>query len=402
MMVDVKYLILGAGPAGLSVANKLIQNGEKDLILIEKEDTVGGLCRSRIVDGTPLDIGGGHFLDVQRENVLNFLFKFLPDKNWNKYIRNSQIYIHNQYIGSPIEANIWQFPIEMQVDYLKSIAKAGCVREINMPTRFVDWIFWKLGDRIANDYMIPYNEKMFGDNLNELGTYWLNKLPDVSFEDTLMSCLQRKPYGKQPAHSSFLYPKNDGYGIVWEIMGKNLGDKLILNTQIKNIDVNNRIVNGKYKAEYIINTIPWDTFSIENCHSSEIYELVSKLKHSSVVIEYHCENMNTEAQWIYYPDLKYNYHRKLIRNNFCTNSRGYWTETNLERFKPSTDFYYINDYSYPLNTIDKKNVISSILNIMKEKQIYGLGRWGEWQHYNSDVVVELAIRLADKLCEENM
>lgn len=27
--------------------------------------------------------------------------------------------------------------------------------------------------------MLPYNKKMFGDELNELGTYWLEKLPNV-------------------------------------------------------------------------------------------------------------------------------------------------------------------------------------------------------------------------------
>ena len=55
--------------------------------------------------------------------------------------------------------------------------------------------------------MLPYNEKMFGDDLDALGTYWLEKLPDVSFEDTLRSCLTHKAYGKQPGHANFLYPK---------------------------------------------------------------------------------------------------------------------------------------------------------------------------------------------------
>ena len=44
----------------------------------------------------------------------------------------------------------------------------------------IDWIYWKLGDKIADDYMIPYNQKIFNKELNELGTYWLEKLPNVS------------------------------------------------------------------------------------------------------------------------------------------------------------------------------------------------------------------------------
>ena len=56
-----KYLILGAGPAGLTLANMLLERGEDDFLVIEKEDSAGGLCRSRDVDASPFDIGGGHF-----------------------------------------------------------------------------------------------------------------------------------------------------------------------------------------------------------------------------------------------------------------------------------------------------------------------------------------------------
>ena len=59
-----KFLILGAGPAGLTFANKLKEAGETDFLVLEKEQEAGGLCRSIWIDGAPLDIGGGHILDV--------------------------------------------------------------------------------------------------------------------------------------------------------------------------------------------------------------------------------------------------------------------------------------------------------------------------------------------------
>ncbi|HOO28457.1 MAG TPA: NAD(P)-binding protein [Lachnospiraceae bacterium] len=77
-----KYLILGAGPAGLSFANRLLQNGETDFLVLEKESEAGGLCRSKYVGGGPLDIGGGHFLDVRNQEVLDFLFPFMPKTEW--------------------------------------------------------------------------------------------------------------------------------------------------------------------------------------------------------------------------------------------------------------------------------------------------------------------------------
>ena len=162
-MERVKYLILGAGPAGLSLANCLKQKGEESFLLLEKEKEAGGLCRSMDVDGAPLDIGGGHFLDVRRPEVNRFLFGFMPEEEWNRYERDSKIsfderYIEqdsgghgNRYIDHPFEANIWQMKPEKQKEYLESITEAGCNKGEEMPERFVDWIYWKLGKRIAED-----------------------------------------------------------------------------------------------------------------------------------------------------------------------------------------------------------------------------------------------------------
>lgn len=397
-----KYVILGGGPAGLTFANKLMQSGEKSFVLLEAENEAGGLCRSKMIDGAPLDIGGGHFLDVRRPKVNEFLFKFMPENEWDKYNRDSRIEINGIEVSHPIEANIWQMPIEMQVDYLKSVAVAGCNQGKEMPKEFVDWIFWKLGERIANDYMIPYNKKIFSKNLNELGTYWLEKLPNVSFEETLRSCLEHKAYGTQPGHAQFYYPKKYGYGELWLRMAKALGDNIIYNSKVNTIDFNTMTVRTdsgmEFAGEKIITTIPWK--SIDNLIGmpEELHDDIKKLKHSSVQIEYHKENMDTEAHWIYYPSEKLSYHRILVRHNFCPNSSGYWTETNCERAqKGDNENSYDNEYAYPLNTINKPEIMSRLISWCEGKQVYPLGRWGEHQHYNSDVTVMRAMELYERI-----
>lgn len=397
-----KYLILGAGPAGLAVANRLLQNGEDDFLVLEMESTAGGLCRSESVDGRPLDIGGGHFLDVRNPKVLDFVFPFMPVEEWDHYERDSRIVVNGNTINSPIEANIWQMKLEDQVEYLKAIAIAGCNLSEPMPEKFVDWIYWKLGKKIAEDYMIPYNQKMFGEDLNILGTYWLNKLPNVSFDETLISCLEKKAYGTQPGHAQFYYPKKYGYGELFIRMAAALGDKIVYNTPVTEIDCENNIVNGKYKADTIITTIPWKSVESFKGMPEEIRDVIESIKYSSTVIAYEPEMLDTKAQWIYYPDPKLSYHRILVRSNFCPDSKGYWTETNLTRFdekEHANDFYYINKYAYPLNTIGKQEKMQTLLSWAKSKNIIGLGRWGEWQHYNSDVVISLGMNLADELCK---
>lgn len=403
-----RYVILGAGPAGLAFANRLKQNGEDSFIVLEKEKKAGGLCRSEMVDGSPLDIGGGHFLDVRRPKVNEFLFGFMSKEEWNRYDRDSRIQLKEDCVHHPLEANIWEMSVENQVRYLKSISQAGCNREEPIPEKFVDWIYWKLGDEIAENYMLPYNSKMFADDLNDLGIYWLEKLPNVSFEETLLSCLQKKAYGTQPGHAQFYYPKQYGYGDLWERMAAKLQGAVVYDQDITELDFETKTVQTaageEYQADIIVTTIPWKEFQVIKGMPQEIHRCVKRLKHSSVEIRYYSKQLDTAAHWIYYPDEKLPYHRILVRHNFCENSQGYWTETRKERvalFPDEDNFRYLNEYAYPLNTLDKPVAIGQLLKWSREHSVYGLGRWGEHEHYNSDVVVERAMQLADQFCESD-
>lgn len=398
-----KYLILGAGPAGLAFACQLKRNGEDNFMILEKEKEAGGLCRSIEVDGSPFDIGGGHFLDVRRPKVNELLFSYIPEDEWTLFKRDSRIEMENSIISHPFEANIWQLPLEEQVEYLESIAKAGCNNGEPMPDKFIDWIQWKLGDKIAAEYMIPYNRKMFADELNDLGTYWLEKLPNVSFRETLLSCLSHQAYGTQPGHAEFYYPKHYGYGEVWLRMAASLEGYIVYESEVNSINFDTREIitkdGKKYKADNIITTIPWQAF--ENIYGmpQDIIKSIAELKSSSIETRYCADNLDTEAQWIYYPNEKLPYHRILVRHNFCAGSRGYWMETRGERVQlfdeKNNEYKYVNQYAYPLNTLNKPQIMDKLLAYAKEKQVYGLGRWGEHCHYNSDVTVELAMNLAD-------
>ena len=397
-----KYLILGAGPAGLTFANMLLEHGEKDFLVLERNPEAGGLCRSTEVDGSPFDIGGGHFLDVKDPGVTSFMFRFLPEDEWDRYERDSRIDLYGDIIGSPIEANIWQLPEDKQKRYLDAIECAGCNTGKDMPARFTEWIEWKLGKAIAEDYMLPYNRKMFGEDLDSLGTYWLEKLPNVSYEETKMSCVNKKAYGTQPGHARFMYPKKYGYGEAFLRMAGALGENIRYNEKVTSIDYENRIVNGIYSADNIVVTIPWNSVDKHIGLSDKLYKNLYDLKYSSIVTEYDPEMLDTKAHWIYYPDPGKSYHRILVRHNFCPGSKGYWTETNLARYDEAVaqkkgKSYFVNDYAYPLNTIGKQEKIKEFLDFTATRNIIGLGRWGQWQHFNSDVVMRLAMDLAGKM-----
>jgi len=398
--MKIKYAILGAGPSGLSLAHSLISKGvpKNEIIVFERENIAGGLCRSEIVDGAPLDIGGGHFLDLKRKNVLDFLFQFMPREEWNLHDRVSKIRIRGSEVDHPLEANLWQFPKNVQLDYLESIAQAGCVRGDIQPESFAKWIHWKFGDRIAEEYMLPYNRKIWSMNPDELGTYWLYKLPNVSFRETLASSLEGQPMGSLPAHGTFLYPKNFGYGEVWRRMGVALGESLKTNFMIESIDLESKKINNFWEYETLISTIPWAYWKSFSNAPLEIERAIASLKNASINIDYHPDTLNNNAHWIYEPKEEISFHRLLLRSNFAKGSRGYWTETNAVRALPEGGgVRFSNEYAYPINTLNKPAAVTKILDWAKTKSIRGLGRWGTWEHMNSDVAVDQALTFTNEL-----
>ena len=253
-----KILILGAGPAGLTVGNKLLDKGVDSFVILEKESVPGGLCRSKVVNGRAIDIGGPHFLDDRYANVLEYLFRFMPENEWGKYDRDGRILLADgQLITAPIESFLWQLKREDQIDYLESISKAGCNQGTPMPEKYVEWIYWKLGDKIADNYMLPYNKKLFGNEVENMGTYWLYKLPNVSFRETIMSCLDHKFYGVYPCQEKiFLYNTKLGYGEVWNRMADRLSEHIQYNCDVNSIDFNTHAVKASdgtvYSADMII------------------------------------------------------------------------------------------------------------------------------------------------------
>lgn len=397
-----KFVILGAGPSGLTLAHSLVDAGvpRSEIVVIEKERVAGGLCRSEQVDGAPLDIGGGHFLDMRRKEVLDFVFRFMPREEWALFDRVSKIRLRGIEVDHPLEGNLWQFPVEDQADYLESIAQAGSVRGEPMPESFAAWIEWKLGERIAREYMLPYNRKIWSMDPDALGTYWLYKLPNVSFRETLLSCLMGKPMGALPAHGTFLYPKEFGYGEVWRRMGEALGDSLVTDCPLESVDLRTKVVNGRWQAETIVSSIPWTIWLGAADLPPNVADDVRSLKNASIDVDYCADTLNSPSHWTYEPDESISYHRILLRSNFANGARGYWTETNAQRSLPTNGIRFHNEYAYPVNTLGKPEAVERILAWAAPHGVVGLGRWGKWEHMNSDVAVAEALQMARELAAE--
>ena len=65
-------IIIGAGPAGLTAAYELLQSGKENVLILEKNDKVGGLASTKVFGEYSYDIGPHRFFTKNEE--INELF----------------------------------------------------------------------------------------------------------------------------------------------------------------------------------------------------------------------------------------------------------------------------------------------------------------------------------------
>jgi hypothetical protein len=179
-------------------------------------------------------------------------------------------------------------------------------------------------------------------------------------------------------------------------MGQRLGEKLVTSCPVTRIDLPGRIVNGEFAADKIVTSIPWTIWPRLADIPRTIKTCIRKLEKASVDVDYVPEDRVTDAHWIYVPADNLSYHRILCRANFCEGSRGCWTETNSLRAEEQNGWRHRNEYAYPLNTTEKPGAITEIRRWASQHHIIPLGRWGLWEHMNSDVAVAEGVAAAQE------
>jgi hypothetical protein len=86
----------------------------------------------------------------------------------------------------------------------------------------------------------------------------------------------------------------------------------------------------------------------------------------------------------------------LLRHNFCEGARGHWTETNARRSRAADGTRFVNEFAYPVSTVGKPAAIRAIVDWFRGRGIIAIGRSGTWEHMNSDVAVDLALKAAEE------
>lgn len=400
-----EYLIIGAGISGVAFARLLQLSGESNFVVLEADADAGGLCRSRRVGDHILDTGGGHFLCSKYREVYDFLFSHLSAENFNYFQRVSKVRILGYEIDYPVENNIWQLPAGIREDFVASVVANGESLGEPQPEKFSDWVRWRLGTRIADAYMIPYNEKIWGIPLDEIATDWLHKLPRIDAGEILLSCRSGRALdNRMPSHEGFYYPKLGGFQVIFDSIIEKLPVGAVrLSEPAVSLarKCDHWVINGCYRAKKVINTAPWTTLGNVLELPDVIREKLAALKYNQLVVSLFEQPYVTPSHWIYEPSLAVKHHREFMITNFAPTSApgGLYTETNYLRWEPSSDalYEYVNRFAYPIPTRERDEAITAILGWGAPLSLFGLGRWGQWNYFNADVCIREAMSLLSKI-----
>lgn len=399
-----KYIIIGGGISGVSLARLFQLSGEEGFLVLEASTELGGLCRTKQIGNHILDTGGGHFLCTKYPEVYDFIFGHIPKTEFNYFERVSKIEIDGHEIDYPVESNIWQLPPEVCAKYLISIIQNGEARSLPPPTDFEAWIRWKLGDLVANRYMLPYNRKIWGVAPSEMDIDWLHKIPGLDIREITLACLRRaSDRKKMPSHVGFYYPKSGGFQRIFDAIAAPVLPFIQTQTPVTMIEKTGEgfLVNGRFRARNVITTVPWETIKDSPIFDDNARAAIQQLQHNQLVVSLHTASYETKAHWLYQPDERLSHHRSFFIHNFAPHSNpdGFYRETNAKRWTSNTSnlFFKHNDYAYPIPTLGWARSISTVLLHCEPMGLYGLGRWGQWQYFNSDVCIYEAMRLHRKL-----
>ena len=423
------YTILGGGLSAISAAYFLQENKSVDKILIlEKEDKLGGLCRTFNTNGIEFDVGP-HIIFSKDKEILD-LMNGLLGENLERHRRSNRIIHKKKFVQYPFENDLSKLPKE-DVDY--------CVNgflhnpyESYETKNMLQFFLKTFGEGITNIYLRPYNEKIWKFDPSFMDVQMVERIPKPPKEDILKSA-QGETIDGYLHQLYFTYPKTGGTEALIKAFISRLGSKVKICTNSKVTCVEKKGNKYKIKAENqifetdrIISTMPVNEF----CHiykdsnmPEEIINASDNLKYNSIIIciinvkpDYAFENyafMVADKNVIFHRISKLDFMGKYYHKE---NSTTYMAEITYRKndlndksnnkqiiekimdglktigFINSEDdinFYEIKrfEYAYVIYDLNHRKNMDLIKEYFKKQEIYLNGRFGSFEYLNMDAII---------------
>lgn len=328
--VSVRYLILGGGPCGIGAALRLLELGIGEFLLVEKNDYLGGLATSfNDGEGFTWDLGG-HVQFSHYDKFDEYMDLALDANGWLNHERQSWIYQYGRYIPYPLQLNLHRLPDEKKWACVSGLLDASRAHNSHDPGDFREWIITTFGKGLAEEFMLPYNFKVWAHPLETMEYQWIGERVAVPALDTVLKsiCLNEDSISWGP-NNTFRFPKMGGTGVIWKSLGRRVPDTcLLMNGDVRSLDLKKKCVKvrdyGSVKYDCLINTIPVDRLC-RYSNQPQLKELAAKFSYSST----HVIGIGMKGEppadlrekcWIYFPEGNSPYYRVTVFSNYSPNN----------------------------------------------------------------------------------
>ena len=317
-------VILGGGPCGLSAAWELSRTG-KNVVVVEAQSALGGLCKTIRHRGFNFDLGGHRFIS-RNDDLINKV-KVLMGDDLLVSERISAIRLNGREFQYPLSAcDILKqtdiiFLTRCLVDYVYQ-ALYKKLRD-SPDTSFEDWVINRFGRKLYVTFFKDYTHILWGIPSNKLSSDWaaerisLLNLWDVALRLCGLGREAPRTYTKE-----YFYPKQ-GIGQIFEYIAREIkqnGGNIIINARFKKLLLEGDRVkgviyesNGKgqvINCDWVVSTIPITELICKPGRGAGYKEVSSaarslrfrSLRFLNILIDKPEIGRNT---WTYIPDGKY-------------------------------------------------------------------------------------------------
>lgn len=409
-------IIIGAGVTGLSYA--MFHGG--DYLVLEKDSSVGGYCRTTKRNGFIWDYSG-HFFHFQDVAIKELLMKGLLADGIAYVEKCTHIKYKDRLVNFPFQKNIHQLEKEEFIDCLVDLFEAG---QKDYRT-FKEMLYAKFGKSIAEKFLIPYNTKLYATDLNNLDCDAMGRFFPYAEKEEIVRNFRRA--ANTSYNGSFVYPRGGAIVYINQILKHIAPEKIQTSCHITDIDVQSKCVTlsdgQRLHYDRLISTMPFvrllELVGID--YDSAVYGWNKVLVFN---IGFDRKGINTSDHWIYFPGKEYCFYRVGFYDNILSADRmSLYVELGFskdEEIRPDewlprvlNDLKQASILSANQLMIDYESIImdpayvhiseASRRDVAEKKEqlagmdIYSIGRYGSWTYCSIEDNIKEARFLAEYL-----
>lgn len=422
--------ILGGGLSALAFAH--FYSGKT--VIYEKEDRLGGLCRSFETGGVCHDIGPHIFFSRNKE-ILEILTSLTP---MNRLRRSNKILYKDRFVKYPFENELSALPEEDR-DWCLDTFIDNPYRDY--PADNMAAFFYKtFGEGITRAYLEPYNRKIWKFEPALMDTQMVGRIPNPPPEDIIASARGEETEGY--LHQLyFSYPEKGGTESIICALAAKCRDRLEvqLTSPLEKLEIKTdgtfRVTAGGKSRDFqqVVSTIPIHELipRLDPPPPAEVTDALGKLKYNSIhiiIIRTAQHNLGENlAVMVPRPDISF--HRVTRLDYFGDNYRLPDGSTLMVEitFRPGDRFdiapeairdLVINDldrvglsprsalrsadtltfkYAYVIYDLDHRKNTDTVLSWLRSKGIESAGRFAAFEYINMNTAVEQAIACAKSI-----